>query len=97
MLTIPGVSLINAESLALADVIAYIEDVRCTENIPSVFTLHELKDLYVEQLKFHGVVGAQTNSTRLKERLLENCPNLSAVPHGRDVLLTFSNNLGIAL
>jgi len=38
---------------------------------------------------------AKINSTRFKDRLLKTVPNLTAVTHGRDVLLTFSDNLGI--
>ena len=37
------------------------------------------------------------NATRFKERLLENCPNLTAVSHGREVLLTFNEHVGSAL
>ena len=37
------------------------------------------------------------NATRLKDRLLANLPDLTAVNHGRDVYLTFCENLGMAL
>jgi len=35
--------------------------------------------------------------TRFKERLLAACSGLTAVPHGRDILLTFHENMGEAL
>ena len=89
---------VNAESFALADIIAYMEEVRANECTPSVFKLSKLIELYMEQLKLHGVtVANRTHPTRFKERLLEHCPDLTEVSHGRDVLLTFSENLGIAL
>ena len=89
---------LNPESLALAEIIAYIEEIRSNEKSPSVFTLSKLIDLYMEQLQLHGVsVVTRPQSTRFKDRLLEHCPDLTAVNHGRDVLLTFNDNLGIAL
>ena len=93
----PG-SRVSADSLALAEVVAFMEEVRCSENTPSVFILSKLIDLYMEQLKQHGaVVTARAQATRFKERLLAICPDLTAVNQGRDVMLTYNENLGIAL
>jgi len=33
----------------------------------------------------------------IKDRLLAACPDLTAVAHGRDILLTFNENVGVAL
>ena len=89
---------ICGESLALAQVIAYIEDRRVSVSTPVVFKLSELKKLYWEQLVRHKVpLGTQTHSSRFKERLLTNCPHLTCVSHGRDVLLTFEQHIGVAL
>ena len=94
--TIPTV--FCAESIALAEVIAYMEDVKNKELTPSVFTLSELSKLYDEQLERHGVkVDNKVHSTRLKDRLLDNFTNLTAVTHGREVFLTFNEHLGLAL
>jgi len=92
-LTVP-----NSESLALAEVIAYIEDRNCSDETHNVFKLSELGNLYTEQLQKHGVtLHAKLNTTRFKDRLLAPCPDLTAVAHDRDVLLTFSENVGAAL
>lgn len=40
---------------------------------------------------------AKVNISRFKDRLLSSCPDLTAVPHGRDVLLTFNEHLGATL
>lgn len=91
-------SQINAESLALADVIAYVEELRMNANIPAVFYLSKLVELYTAQLQLHGVKAfTKIHSTRFKDRLLTNCPDLIAVEHGKEVLLTFNDSLGFAL
>ena len=88
----------NIESLALAAIVAYVEDARCNNETPRVFKLSELGNLYVEQLQRHGVVlHAKLNISRFKETLLASCAELTAVPHGRDVLLTFNEHLGATL
>ena len=88
----------NSESLALAEVIAYIEDTNCSGETPSVFKLSELGNLYTELLQTHGVnLHAKLNISRFKDRLLAACPDLTAVAHGRDILLTFNENVGVAL
>ena len=46
---------VNPESLAFANVVSYMEDVRQDENTRTVFKLSTLIDLYVEQLKLHGL------------------------------------------
>jgi len=76
-----------------------MEEVRnSSRNNPAVFTLSKLSDLYEEQLKRHNVKGPfGVHATRLKMRLLENFPGLTAVKQGKHVLLTFNDHLGIAL
>ena len=89
------------ESLALAEVIAYMEDANMGGMSPTVFRLSELTKMYASHLPNQKQQGSQSenriHSTRFKERLLANCPNLPAVSHGRDVLLNFKDNVGIAL
>ena len=92
----PVVAELSAESLALSEVIAYIEDTTSCETSPSVFTLSDLCKLYTDRLP-HRNIHAKVNTTTFKERLLANMPNLTAVSHGRDVLLTLSENLGLVL
>ena len=63
-----------------------------------MFKLSELCKLYTEQLAQHNVtLENKVNPTRFKQRLLDNLPNVQAVPHGRDVYLTSNEHLGIAL
>ena len=88
----------DVNSLALAELIAYMEDVRSTEFAPSVFKLSELTKLYSSQLQKHHIgSNSKVNSSRLKDRLMENYPGLTSVNHGRDVLLTYSEHIGEAL
>jgi hypothetical protein len=89
---------VNAESLALAEVIAYMEDMRLVEVTPTVFKLSELCQLYCNHLeKLDVPVTSKVHASRIKERILDNYPAVTAVPHGRDVLLTFGEHVGAAL
>jgi len=40
---------------------------------------------------------SKLNTSRLKERLLQNFPDLMSLPRGRDILLSFKDNVGAAL
>ena len=54
--------------------------------------------LYKTRLEQLGVyVPERFNSTRLKERILRQCPALHANKKGRDVILAFENNIGTAI
>jgi len=67
---------------------------------PTVLKLSDLSRLYATHLDRHMPNASSTskiNATHLKERLIENIPNFTAVTHGREVLLTFSEHLGEAL
>ena len=66
----PVVAELSAESLALAEVIAYIEDT--TSNF-SICFLSDLCKLYTDRLP-HRNIHAKVNTTRFKERLLTNMP-----------------------
>jgi hypothetical protein len=82
-------SSVQTESLALAEVIAFMEDATKVESTPSVFKLSEPFRLYSSLLiKYKVTVSSKVHSSRLKERLLDACPNPTAVSHNRDVLLT---------
>ena len=71
-----GITVPNSESLALAVVIAYIEDTNCNGETPSVFKLSELGNFYTELLQKHGVnLHAKLNISRFKDRLLAACPD----------------------
>ena len=96
--SVANISDLNAESLALAEVIAFIEETKNSELSPTVFKLSDLSELYYRQLEQYNVKHEnRTNTTRLKQRLLDNLTNLAAVNQGCDVFLTFNEHLGIAV
>ena len=98
MMTKHCLSDIDGESLALAEVISYLEDRRLSDATPSVFKLSDVNRLYTQLLEKHNItVTSKSHSSRLKERLLANCAGLTGVTHGRDVFLTFSEHLVAAL
>ena len=87
--------------IALAELLSYIEDCH-TESIESdtapLFKLADLTEMYSKRLKSLGAeMTTRVNSTRLKERILANIPDLEAHKQGRDVLLVFKNDIGLAL
>ena len=90
---------IDSDSIAFAEVVAYMEEVRSAkgDDVPCVFTLHKLSDFYTEQIKRHHGLSSQVNTTRLKERLIEIFPDLITVTQGRDVLLTFDDDVANTL
>ena len=92
---------LQVESMALAEVIAYMEDMKLGEITPSVCKLSELTKLYcshaAKRSDWVNQTDQKVHSTRLKERLLENCPRITAVPHGRDVFIAFKEDIGVAL
>src|SRR6218665_4118833 len=62
-------------------------DIRMSENTPAVFELSQLIELYTVQLQFRGVpVTNRIHSTRFKDRLPANCPDLTTVDHGKEIL-----------
>jgi hypothetical protein len=91
-------SQMGVNSLALAELITYLEDVISPEFAPSVFKLSELTKLCSLQLQKH-LTGSNSNvnSSRLKDRLEENYPGLIIINHGREVFLTYSEYIGEAL
>lgn len=62
-----------------------------------VFKLADLGNLYQVQLEQLGAtVGNRVHTTRLKNRLLSQLPDLTAYTQGRDTLLTFQDDTGDA-
>ncbi len=83
--------------IALA-LIVYIDEAQSDEVSP-VFRLADLMELYSARLKQLGLekqVG-RIHSTRLKERILAHLPGIRAHSEGRDVLLAFDTDVGLAL
>ena len=53
--------------------------------------------MYEDLLGLHTGRSCKTHPTRFKERLLSTFPEMTAVSHGRHVLLSFQDSLGEAL
>lgn len=82
--------------IAFAELITYIEDARDEETLAPVFKLVDLTRLYSTRLQQLGV-ETKVHSTRLKQRILGQIPDMQAYPKGRDTLLVFDADIGLAL
>ena len=67
-----------------------------SDNIP-FFYLKELKNLYVQQIKYHGYAVEYEHSTRFEEEILKRIPELTKHKMGRDVVLTLKDDCGKAI
>ena len=79
--------------------VSYIEKIR-PESITSVpvFKLTELAKLYSDRPEELGAnITGPIHTTRLKDRILANMPDMQARKHGRDVLLEFNEDNGTVL
>ena len=85
------------ESIAFAELVAYIEEAcQITDTIPT-FQLNTLTKLYetrLAELKQIDVKETNEHSGRLKDRLLKHFPGLQAQPKGKNLLLIFSKDIG---
>ena len=59
-----------------------------------MLTLSELAKFYQCKLKEVGAKSVKTNTTSLKERVLEAVPDLTAHPEGREVILASRHDIG---
>ena len=74
-----------------------MEDTRDEESV-SVFKLTGMVSLYKKRLQQLGItVGNRIHNQRLKVRLLSALPDLTAHVQGREILLTFKEDIGLAL
>lgn len=71
-----------------------IERQEGSEEAPGVLTLAELVKFYQCKLKEVGAENGKTNATRLRERVLEAVPDLTAHPEGRQVILASRHDIG---
>ena len=78
--------------------VLYIEEARLDEEMAQMFKLANLVELYQSRLQQLGVkLDTRIHSTRLKQRLLAQFPDMRAHTTGRDVLLVFEEDVGAAL
>ena len=87
----------HLHGIAFAELVAYMEDMRDEESV-SVFKLIGMVSLYKKKLQQLGVtVGNRIQSTCLKGRLLSTLLDLTVHLQGREILLTFKKDIGLAL
>ena len=88
-----------SHGIALVELLGYIEDITLSvKDIAPVFKLVDLLQLYTDRLVELGVeITGRIHSTDLKNRILAYMPGLQAYTYGRDVLLSFSDDVGHAL
>eukprot|EP00112_Aurelia_sp_Birch-Aquarium-sp1_P026765 Seg971.2 transcript_id=Seg971.2/GoldUCD/mRNA.D3Y31 product="hypothetical protein" protein_id=Seg971.2/GoldUCD/D3Y31 len=83
-----------AHSIALAELISYLEDSR-GKGETKVHKLSSLvKDYSVRLAQLGADSGQQVHATRLKHRLTTQIPGLCAISNGREVLLSFDEDIG---
>jgi len=93
---ITGETKLSFESIALAELISYIEEMRETED--SIIKLSDLVHLYKGRLEQLGEDTSQRiNATRLKEKLLTQLPDLEAHKSKYEVIMSFKENIGDTL
>ena len=84
------------ELVSLAELIAYMKDTHIESD--AVFRLTKLARLYKTRLKLlGGDVSGPFNNIHLKTRILAHQQDLQAYIEGRDILLTFSEDVGASL
>ena len=82
---------------AFAELLEFIEDTLADRNQTPVFKLSDLVRLYRDRLTQLSVSSPCVHSTRLKDRILANFPELHAFKEGRDILLISNKDVGTAL
>lgn len=88
----------EVSGIAFAELVMYIEEARFETNTAPVFKLSEIAKLYASRMEQLGVGPNQRmHTTRLKKRLLAHFPDLRAQGQGRDVVLAFDEDIGLAL
>ena len=84
--------------IVLAELLAYIEDLKHDDDVTPVFKLANLVKLYENRLTQLGLKfnqGQGVHSTRLKNRILSNFSDMSAYKSGRNVVLAFNKDIKI--
>ena len=88
----------DLHGIAFAELVAFMEDFRMEKGITPVFKLADLAHLYKTRLEQLGVViEGRVHTSRLKLRLLSVFPDLTAHLQGRNVMLSFDDDIGGAL
>ena len=83
--------------LVLSELVTYIFETSIHSEGPTTFRLADMSHLYQQRLEQLGIDSPTVNSTRLKDSLLAEIPELETYRKGRDVFLAFNKDLGTAL
>ena len=87
-----------SRSVALAELLTYIDESRMDEDVAPVFKLADIVKLYSARLQQFGIEqDIHPHITDLENRILAHFPDLKAYKEGRDVLLAFDRDMGAAL
>ena len=89
----------GANRLAFSELVTYINETKNNSESTTlvVFRLADLAALYKQRLQQFGPLSQDINTTRLKEHLLEQIPELEAHRRGRDILLAFRKDVSSVL
>ena len=87
----------DAHPLAFSEQVIHIVETKSSCEGPAVCRLADMFHLYSQRLEQLGVEAPNVNSTRLKETLLAEIPELEAHKQGKRVLLAFQKDVGLAL
>ena len=89
---------LDVHSLALAELICYIEDSCIDTQVAPVFKLSDFVKLYSTRLKQLGCDTVRyVHPTKLKDKILSYFQDMEAHKKGRDVMLIFNSDIGCAL
>eukprot|EP00112_Aurelia_sp_Birch-Aquarium-sp1_P011752 Seg2473.2 transcript_id=Seg2473.2/GoldUCD/mRNA.D3Y31 product="hypothetical protein" protein_id=Seg2473.2/GoldUCD/D3Y31 len=88
------------EGIVLAEIVDYLQSSNESSEAIPVFKLSDIKSLYSQRLKEYGspdVCIEKIHSTRLKEKIIGRIPELHEGRKGRDIILTFKEEIGSAI
>ena len=88
----------HLHGIAFAELVTYIEDFRNEDDVAPVFKLVDLAAMYKNRLEQLGMVSdSRVHTSRLKLGLLSAFPDLKAHVNGRNVMLSFHSDVGMAI
>ena len=87
----------TTHSLAFAELLDYIEETHRVQATVPVFQLSNLIHLYSRSLEQLGINDYSPHVTRFKEKLQVHIPGPRAHIRGREILLTFEDDIGQAI
>ena len=88
----------HLHGIAFAELMLFMEDMHADEANAPVFKLSDVANIYRTRLRQLGAMVTNIiHTTRLKDRLLSELPDLGAYSQGRDTILLFEKNVGPAL